>query len=67
MKMVTILLGIMLLYVVGSNLLAPVNTAVSVIITPAYSAPVHSLSQLLPLFFVVGLIMAGVKSLDLEF
>jgi hypothetical protein len=65
MRLVTALLGLMLLYVIGANLLSPVNAATSVITTAAgYSAPVVSLSALLPLFFVVGLIMAGIKGLD---
>jgi len=64
MKIITVMLGVMLLYVVGANLISPVNSAVSVITTASYSAPVVSLSALLPLFYVVGLIMAGIKSLD---
>lgn len=64
MKIIASMMGIMLLYVVGANLVSPVNSAVSVMTTATYSAPVISLSALLPLFFVVGLIMAGIKSLD---
>jgi len=44
---------ILLLMVVGANLIQPVNTAVSVIVTPTYSASVVSLSALLPLVFVI--------------
>jgi hypothetical protein len=64
MKLVVAILGLMLVFVIGANLLAPVNNSISVITTATYSAPVVSLSALLPLFFVVGLILGAVKGLD---
>ena len=53
---------ILLLMVVGSNLIAPVNTAVSVIVTPTYSASVVTMSALLPLVFVIILLLRSFDS-----
>jgi len=50
--------------VIGANLISPVNTAVSVFVTPTYSAAVISLSALLPLLLVVIVMMFAVKSID---
>ena len=50
--------------VIGVNLIAPINTATSVIITPTYSAAVNALAQLLPLLFVVMLMIFAVKAID---
>jgi hypothetical protein len=50
--------------VIGVNLIAPINTATSVIITPTYSAAVNALAALLPLLFVVILMIFAVKAID---
>ena len=59
------LLMALLTILVGANLISPINTAVSGIVTPTYSSSVSSLSGLLPLFFVVMIILyvfRGVES-----
>lgn len=50
--------------VIGANLISPINTATSVIVTPTYTSAVASLSALLPLLFVVILMMFAVKAID---
>jgi hypothetical protein len=57
---ITVMIGL----VIGANLINPINTATSVIITPTYSAAVVSLSALLPLLFVVILMIFAVKAID---
>lgn len=57
MKVMTALLMTMLVMVVGSYLISPVNTAVAAITTPTYSASVSSLSGLFPLLMVVVVIL----------
>jgi hypothetical protein len=57
MKTIMALLMAMLAMVVGANLIAPVNTAVSVFSTPTYTTAVVSLSRLLPLFLVILIMM----------
>jgi hypothetical protein len=52
-----------LLLVVGANLISPVNTAVSVMATPTYSASVVSLSALLPLALVLRLLMSSFEGI----
>jgi hypothetical protein len=47
----------MLVMVVGSYLIAPVNTAISAITTPTYDASVASLTGLLPLLMIVVIIL----------
>jgi hypothetical protein len=64
MKTIMALLMAMLAMVVGANLIAPVNTAVSVFATPTYTTAVISLSQLLPLFLVILIIMYVLKGFD---
>jgi len=54
----------MLAMVVGANLIAPVNTAVSVFATPTYDAAVISLADLLPLFLTILIIMYTLKGFD---
>ena len=53
MGTMTKLLLTLLIMVVGANLIDPVNSAVSSIVTPTYSSSVSSLSALMPLFFVI--------------
>ena len=62
-KIVAIIL-VMIGLVIGANLISPINTATSVIVTPTYSAAVSSLSALIPLLFVVVLMIFAVKSID---
>jgi len=50
--------------VIGVNLISPINTATSVVITPTYSAAVTALAALLPLLFVVLLMVFAVKAID---
>ena len=54
----------MLSMVVGANLIAPVNTAVSVFATPTYDAAVISLADLLPLFLVILIIMFTLRGFN---
>ena len=54
----------MLVILVGANLISPVNTATSTIVTPTYSSSVSSLSALLPLFFVVLIILIVFKGYE---
>jgi len=53
----TALLMTMLVMVVGSYLISPVNTAVAAITYPTYSASVASLSGLFPLLMVVVIVL----------
>lgn len=62
-KIVAIIM-VMIGLVIGTNLILPIHTATSVIITPTYSAAVVSLSALLPLLFVVVLMIFAVKAID---
>jgi len=62
-KIVAIIL-VMIGLVIGANLISPINTATSVIVTPTYSSAVSSLSALLPLLFVVVLMIFAVKSIE---
>jgi len=61
---ITAIIMAMIGLVIGVNLIAPINTATSVIITPTYSAAVNALAQLLPLLFVVMLMIFAVKAID---
>ncbi len=54
----------LLIILVGANLISPINTAVSAIVTPTYSQSVSSLSSLLPLFFVVMIILYVFKGVE---
>ena len=58
------LLLTLLVMVVGASLISPVNTAVSSILTPTYSASVSSLSALLPLFFVIMIFLYIFKGFE---
>jgi len=62
MARVTAIIIAMIGLVIGANLISPINTATSVIITPTYTAAVVSLSALLPLLFVVVLMMFAVRA-----
>ncbi len=62
-KIIAIIMA-MIGLVIGVNLIAPINTATSVIITPTYSAAVNALAALLPLLFVVILMIFAVKAID---
>lgn len=63
-KIVAIIM-VMIGLVIGANLIAPINTATSVITTAAgYSSGVSALSALLPLLFVVILMMFAVKGVE---
>lgn len=64
MAKITAIIMTMIGLVIGVNLIAPINTATSVIITPTYSAAVRALAVLLPLLFVVILMIFAVKSID---
>jgi len=61
---VTAIIIAMIGLVIGANLISPINTATSVIVTPTYTAAVVSLSALLPLLFVVVLMMFAVKAVS---
>lgn len=61
-KIVAIIM-VMIGLVIGANIIEPINTATSVIVTPTYSSAVSSLSALLPLLFVVVLMIFAVKSI----
>ena len=54
----------MMAMVVGTYLIAPVNTTVATIVTPTYSASVASLSGLLPLFLVIMIILYVIKGFE---
>lgn len=54
---------VMLGLVIGANLISPINTATSVIITPTYTAAVSALAPLLTLIFVIILMVMAVKSI----
>jgi hypothetical protein len=64
MAKITGIIMVMVGLVIGANLINPINTATSVIVTPTYSAAVVSLSALLPLLFVVILMIFAVKAID---
>ena len=64
MKIVTII-TIMIGLVIGANLISPINTAVSTIVTPTYSSAVAGLAPLLTLIFVVILMVMAVKSIEM--
>jgi hypothetical protein len=54
----------MLVMVVGSYLISPVNTAVAAITTPTYSASVSSLAGLFPLLMVVVIVLYIFKGFE---
>jgi len=54
----------MLGMVIGANLISPINTVVSAIVTPTYSAAVSSLSGLLTLIFVVIIMLMAIRSIE---
>lgn len=64
MKAITALFMVLLLFVIGTSLISPVQTAVNLITTSTYSASVVSLSALLPLLFVVMIILYGFKGFE---
>ena len=64
MAKVTAIIIAMVGMVIGANLIAPINTATSVITTATYTAAVTSLAALLPLLFVVVLMIFAVKAID---
>ena len=64
MAKITAIIMAMIGLVIGVNLIAPINTATSVIITPTYSSAVNALAALLPLLFVVMLMIFAVKAID---
>jgi len=61
---ITAIIMAMIGMVIGVNLISPINTATSVVITPTYSAAVTALAALLPLLFVVLLMVFAVKAID---
>ena len=63
MKIVA-LITVMLGMVIGANLISPINTVVSAIVTPTYSAAVSSLSGLLTLIFVVIIMLMAIRSIE---
>jgi hypothetical protein len=54
----------MLIILIGTSLIEPVNTATAAITTPTYSSSVASLSALLPLFFVVMIVLYVFKGME---
>jgi hypothetical protein len=64
MRAISGLFLVLLLFVIGAGLISSVNTAVTSIVTPTYSASVVSLSALLPLLFVVMIILYGFKGFE---
>lgn len=64
MKIMTALLMTMLVMVVGSYLISPVNTAVAAITTPTYDASVSSIASLLPLLMVVVIVLYIFKGFE---
>ena len=64
MAKITAIIMAMIGLVIGVNLISPIHTATSVIITPTYSAAVNALAALLPLLFVVMLMIFAVKAID---
>jgi hypothetical protein len=60
----TFLLTVMTGYIVGLNLLAPVNSSISVIVTPAYKSNVVSVVQLIPIVAIVILIIDSLLAID---
>lgn len=62
-KIIAIIIA-MIGMVIGANLISPINTATSVIVTPTYGAAVVSLSALLPLLFVVIIMMFAVRAIE---
>lgn len=64
MAKITAIIMAMIGMVIGVNLISPINTATSVVITPTYSAAVTALAALLPLLFVVLLMVFAVKAID---
>jgi hypothetical protein len=63
-KAISGLFLVLLLFVIGAGLISSVNTAVTAIVTPTYSASVVSLSALLPLLFVVMIILYGFRGFE---
>lgn len=61
---ITAIVMVMVGMVIGANLISPINTATSVIVTPTYTSAVSSLAQLLTLIFVVILIIMAVRSIE---
>lgn len=61
MARITAIILTMVGMVIGVNLISPVNTAVSVMVTPTYSAAVVSLSALLPLMLIVAVLIGAVR------
>jgi len=55
---------VLLLMVIGTSLIEPVNTSVAAVTTPTYDASVVSLAGLLPLIFVVMIILYAFKGFD---
>lgn len=65
MKAITALFMVLLLFVIGTSLISPVNTSVAAITTAlGYNASVVSLANLLPLLFVVMIILYGFKGFE---
>ena len=64
MARITAIIIAMVGLVIGANLIAPINTATSVITTATYTAATVSLSALLPLMFVVVLMIFAVKAIE---
>jgi len=64
MKIMSALLMTMLVMVVGTYLISPVNTAVAAITTPTYDGSVASISGLLPLLMVVTIILYVFKGFE---
>ena len=62
-KIIAIIMA-MIGIVIGVNLITPIHTATSVILTPTYSAAVASLAALIPLLFVVIIMVFAVKAID---
>ena len=50
--------------VIGANLIAPVNTATTVVTAEGYGAAVSSIAALLPLMLVVVIMLFAVKAID---
>jgi hypothetical protein len=51
-------------YIIGMNLLNPINTSVSVIVTPAYNKSVVSVAGILPIVAVIILIIDSILGID---
>ena len=61
---VTFLMTVMAGYIIGLNMVTPINSAISGIVTPAYNKSTAGVVVLLPLIAMIIIVIDSILSID---